>query len=746
MPTSPKSPSTTLSQNPLTIRLYKVLAANFDDDATKEAFETLSELYAPGPSPASVKSKGKEVEREKVEAEDDKYDDADEEGGTAPAKAVHSDTGSFYEPVPGEIAANARRNLRRDVESKLAESSRRFLAAFAEVDKQLDTLQEHIGAMRARCDDAQTQLHETNEACRSLLDRAGSLREQRQEQDVTTRQSIVIAFLRRFTLSPNDVEAITSREVPVGRRFFTAMDKTEHIRDDCRVLMAGEDGPTKAGIDIVTTTSGYLEQAYDKIFRWCTFEFRQMGKDAQLDVDPAMQESVRRLKQRPELLTEALTLLAQTRQAALLSSFTAALTRGGPGGLPRPIELHAHDPLRYVGDMLAWVHQAIAAEREFLEGLFGMRAEEGRRMVGAVRAPGGSEEEEWMAELMDRIVGGLCTPLKTVRSQESSITSYKIANLLQFYLLTMQRTIGNEAVLSKALRDMTDYAHYVFFEAVEAQGRSLLRVQLELDDSSLTPPFVILDHVQILREILLVYDSSLGDELHDAAAEGCRAILDRMVDPAIEMCVVASEDKHKARPTWDREIFVINTMTYLQGVLQPFAFTVEKQSVIQGLVEGRIIQLIEDHVLLLPTPSNAYRNLTLSYCLLTDSSPFQEPLSHLPAASTGRLQAALHKFSVWLTSNTVDHPPRLAQLSVQSLASRVHRAALARLVKTYRWLCEEVRKPENKYEAAATVLGSERPFGQVHLLWQIFGIEEDPEDTAESNPGAKKVTGAVERV
>ena len=97
----------------------------------------------------------------------------------------------------------------------------------------------------------------------------------------------------------------------------------------------------------------------------------------------------------------------------------------------------------------------------------------------------------------------------------------------------------------------------------------------------------------------------------------------------------------------------------------------------------------------------------------------------MPAASTSRLQAALHRFSSWLTSNTVDHPPRLAQLSVQSLASRVHRAALARLVKTYRYLCEEVRRPENKYEAAATVLGSERPFGQVHLLWQIFGIEEE---------------------
>ena len=47
-----------------------------------------------------------------------------------------------------------------------------------------------------------------------------------------------------------------------------------------------------------------------------------------------------------------------------------ALTRGGPGGTPKPIEMHANDPLRYVGDMLAWVHQAVAGEKEFLESLF----------------------------------------------------------------------------------------------------------------------------------------------------------------------------------------------------------------------------------------------------------------------------------------------------------------------------------------------------------------------------------------
>lgn len=56
--------------------------------------------------------------------------------------------------------------------------------------------------------------------------------------------------------------------------------------------------------------------------------------------------------------------------------------------------------------------------------------------------------------------------------------------------------------------------------------------------------------------------------------------------------------------------------------------------------------------------------------------------------------------------------------------TKIHQDALARLAKTYQQICEEVKNPANRYEAAATLLGSERPFGQVHLLWQIFGLEE----------------------
>ena len=106
-----------------------------------------------------------------------------------------------------------------------------------------------------------------------------------------------------------------------------------------------------------------------------------------------------------------MTFLSEARQATVLSSFITALTRGGPSGYPCPIELHAHDPLRYVGDMLAWVHQSIAAEREFLESLFRLKGD--GRMVGSIRKFNSQDEEEdWICELMDLAVGKLCLPLK----------------------------------------------------------------------------------------------------------------------------------------------------------------------------------------------------------------------------------------------------------------------------------------------------------------------------------------------
>lgn len=209
-------------------------------------------------------------------------------------------------------------------------------------------------------------------------------------------------------------------------------------------------------LDIMASTGVQMEAGYAKVHRWTEYQFRQMTRESQIDVSKSLKTAVNRLSARPALLKEALSILASTRQNAILTAFLDALTRGGPNGLPRPIEIHAHDPTRYVGDMLAWVHQMTASEHEFLEQLFDVR--DRRRMVGAERGVAVDEKTRLVAEVLDQNLEGLGRPLKlrieqTVKSQEGMIMTYKIVNLVQFYLVTMRKTIGTDALLSRTLQE-----------------------------------------------------------------------------------------------------------------------------------------------------------------------------------------------------------------------------------------------------------------------------------------------------
>lgn len=106
---------------------------------------------------------------------------------------------------------------------------------------------------------------------------------------------------------------------------------------------------------------------------------RNLGEYDAPEVDPTLTAAVAALRQRPVLFKYCAEEVATARHAALFQRFIVALTRGGPGGLPRPIEIHAHDPRRYVSDMFAWVYQALASEAEFMVALFGDEGVEGQQ-------------------------------------------------------------------------------------------------------------------------------------------------------------------------------------------------------------------------------------------------------------------------------------------------------------------------------------------------------------------------------
>ena len=115
-PSSSFAPPSSLSSsrnNPISLRIYKAIGTTFDDVGSREALELVSSFYAPT---HSIKGKEKEI-GDLVNGHDD-----DEE---LPRRRT----------LKGQSAATARKYLKKDVERKLAEGSRKFLDAFGEVDQ-----------------------------------------------------------------------------------------------------------------------------------------------------------------------------------------------------------------------------------------------------------------------------------------------------------------------------------------------------------------------------------------------------------------------------------------------------------------------------------------------------------------------------------------------------------------------------------------------------------------------------------
>lgn len=327
------------------------------------------------------------------------------------------------------------------------------------------------------------------------------------------------------------------------------MDRLEEIRSDARVLLQGElnsegiGGGMKLGQDVISLTTSQLDEIYSKLSKYITFEFRKPLKEGS-EVGFLLKESVKRLSKKEELIRPALLTLSSTRSSSLSSQFLNALTIGGPAPtyLPKPIELHAYDPLRYVGDMLAWIHQALASEREWLTGVFlseeddedqdeEYQGEEGeeqnqgdsskskrknfkhKRRIGEryrglegsldlTNSINSSEEvfekdpitgqvkviqvisigERLVRELLDKNLSGCCRPLElrvnqTVNSQEGCLTSFKLSSLIEFYRITMERTIGTRARLSVTLREISRNSYEAFYNTLDRQALGLSRYQ-----------------------------------------------------------------------------------------------------------------------------------------------------------------------------------------------------------------------------------------------------------------------------
>ncbi|KAF1834290.1 oligomeric complex COG6 [Decorospora gaudefroyi] len=593
--------------------------------------------------------------------------------------------------------AETRRQLRLDVQKEVIQCNGEIVKDFGQVAEQLKRIGTAISSLNSYCADMRSHIAAANRETGPVLEEATSLISQRKQ--VEAKQHILHAFSTHFLISEEEATVLTSTAEPVNEDFFQILTRVKKIHNDCEVLLGTED--QRLGLEVLEQSSKQLNSAFQKLYRWIQREFKTLDLENP-QISASVRRSLRVLAERPTLFQSCLDSFAEARESILSDSFHAALTGSTSEEhiATKPIEFHAHDPLRYIGDMLAWAHSTTVSEREALENLFISDGNEIKRSIQA-----GLESEPWLRgeedaevfdgrkalnQLVSRDLTGVTRLLRqrteqVVQSHDDATLSYKIANLIGFYKGTFSKLLGADS-------DVLD-----IFETLEASAMRQFRANmrdyvanvqsdLAVAPVDLSPPEFLEEALQMLRVLAKSYDTSVAAT--DDDGQGFLAVLAEALDPFLSGC----ENLQKDMKLPDSAIFAINCLFAAKEALSRYTFADERISEIDDTIDENVAKLTEyQHQYLIH--ESGLINLLDALSEIEDSGESLKTIPKLEAFKPDALVAASQQLDEFLPSALIDASENIKKLRNRNMIQNITEEAAGKF-------CEDFEFVEGKMMAA----------------------------------------------
>ncbi|CAK7234113.1 Golgi transport complex subunit 6 [Sporothrix bragantina] len=520
--------------------------------------------------------------------------------------------------------AETRRRLRLDVQKEVIDTNGEVIADFGRVAEQLRRIGSTIEKLNKTYDAMKTEIAVAHSATEPVLEEASTLIDKR--RNVDTRRKLLGAFVNHFVLSDDEIAILAQTAEPMDNRFFAVLNKAKKILKDCEVLLGFEENPS-LGSEVMTQTSKNINNGYQKLYKWVQREFKNLNLENP-QIGSAMSRALRVLAERPSLFQSCLDAFAEARESILSDAFYVALTGSDEAGVKggsnnrgqsvKPIEMAAHDPLRYAGDMLAWTHSATVSEREALESLF---IADGDELARGLRE--GRENDVWhlvekeddagseafdpvkaLNELVDRDLSGVARLLRqrmqqVVQANEDTILAFKLANLLNFYRLTFAKllsgnrkasgsTEGDESSLVETLNGLETEA-LRHFRSLVRDHVSTLQTEFSHAPADSAQPDFLRDGLEQLVAIMKTYDTSLASP--DSREPGFVPILAEALDPYLAGC---EEMAKKAASAVDSLIFMMNCLMATRETLSAYDFTTTRVLELQSSIDAKAAAIVDN--------------------------------------------------------------------------------------------------------------------------------------------------------
>nr|CAG4650862.1 EOG090X03SX [Simocephalus serrulatus] len=570
-----------------------------------------------------------------------------------------------------ENSIRTRRNLRGEIEGRSLAINQDIFKSFHQVKEALDDVHSQVMFMDQSCKGMSAKLSAVKTRTHRLMSQMTSF--QTASNQLSLEHHVATKMIEAFQLTPSEVAELQSFDRPITPEFFTALRKSKQIHQQCKLILQSGHQPT--AFEIIEQMASIQEIALERLYRWTQHQCRNIDSP---DSNVLLPQAVSYLQDRPVLLRYVVDEYCTVRRGLIARSFLDALTIGGPHGTPRPIELHAHDPARYVGDMLAWLHQMTPTEKENAQAL----------LKGCDK----SDVSELVKSALSNITEGVCRPLRLRLEQVISpdigpAVLHTLSGLIRFYLNTIGEVVPNSALI-ETLNDIFDQCHHTFLTSLESHVNRLLE-RIQPPSQDLSPSVGVNQLLNLLRDVLS------GGHIVDAQPSDVADVVNRVVDPLLQ-CI---EDTANRLPRVDQAAYTLNCVYQIHSSLSLYEYVDERLENLQGMMENQLAHLSTEQA------TSLIHSLGLGpVCALLQNQGEEEILSNIPGMDSSSLQSFLVKLDALLVAPDALQLAQWKLLISGSHRKTIQRRALDTVLSIYGQLYDAVHNPANCYTNPTSIM------------------------------------------
>lgn len=392
----------------------------------------------------------------------------------------------------------------------------------------------------------------------------------REKNLIVLKKQLLQNFKHFFTISQMNQHYLQNEDISL--EFFENLSLVKQKLKNCSILLSLNN--QNLGLKIIKNQTRLINSSQERVLFYLNNQFINNPDATSNSGNELINLSIEELSTNIELFNKFKIQLVQSRSKLILNDFLNQLNNSN-------LTLSIHDPIRYIGDILAYIYSLIINEVEFLNNF---------------------KKFEMLNEILNEILISLSKPIKVsiesiIRNQSDLVIQFKVYQLLKLYILLFKKIIKDEKnLILSTVNQLLTISNDCFFNIINSKVKEIENEEKSEKDNEedrllLLPPDWLNDYLLVFTEFFR--EISIENLNTEFSSEQVDNLFSLVIDKPIEFI------DHETKRNFKKEklnglIFKLNCFDEIKTKLSIYLSTTKYSETINSKIDDEIINEIID--------------------------------------------------------------------------------------------------------------------------------------------------------